>query len=208
MYTDGKSSEQASVVLVTYPRAGNTLMRKQFENLSGVATGSDVVMKFQPNMALQFMGFKAEGITDDRVWIKKSHYPFTTPFQPGFQGDYGLVCIRNPLNCVPSFFFLASSCTHTESYVPCLLREDVVDVWKEFFHKAIDAWVEWHNYWLAEARAGKPVYFFGFEDILVDPKRSLRELMGFVLGMTEKDMDGSVMEQRIEEVIAMGASSS
>ena len=80
LYSTGAAREQQSVAYVTYPRSGNSLMRKYFENLTGIATGSDMVMKFLPNMALQFCGFKGEGIVDNRVWIKKSHFPFTTPF--------------------------------------------------------------------------------------------------------------------------------
>ena len=69
-----------SVVYATYPRSGNSFMRKYFENITGIATGSDMVMKFSPNVGLQIAGFKGEGITDERCWIKKSHFPFILPF--------------------------------------------------------------------------------------------------------------------------------
>jgi hypothetical protein len=36
----------------TYPRSGNSLMRKYFENCTGIATGSDMVLKHGPNVAL------------------------------------------------------------------------------------------------------------------------------------------------------------
>ena len=179
-------------------------MRKYFENISGVATGSDMVMKFQPNIALQFCGFKGEGITDDRVWIKKSHFPQVTPFQKGFQGDYGLVCTRNPLDCMPSYFFLMFACTHVETYVPCLLREDVIEIWQQWYKRAIDQWVLWHHYWIRQADSGKPIFFFRFEDILVSPRSKLRDLMGFVLGITGSEIDGTILEKRIDEVLAMG----
>ena len=40
-YTTGNSQEQMKVVYATYPRSGNSLMRKVFENVTGTATGSD-----------------------------------------------------------------------------------------------------------------------------------------------------------------------
>jgi hypothetical protein len=80
LYTTGNAKEQQSIAYVTYPRSGNSLMRKYFENITGIASGSDMVMKYCANIALQFCGFKAEGIVDSRAWIKKSHYPFITPF--------------------------------------------------------------------------------------------------------------------------------
>ena len=53
-----------TVVYATYPRSGNSLMRKYFENVTGTATGSDMVVRHASNVALQFCGFKAEGIID------------------------------------------------------------------------------------------------------------------------------------------------
>lgn len=47
---DGK--KHPSVAYTTYPRSGNSLMRKYFESLTGIATGSDMVMKHSPNIAL------------------------------------------------------------------------------------------------------------------------------------------------------------
>jgi len=79
-YTTGKAYEQSSIAYVTYPRSGNSLMRKYFENITGIATGSDMVMKHTPNVALQVCGFKGEGVVDDRTWIKKSHYPWVFAF--------------------------------------------------------------------------------------------------------------------------------
>ena len=52
---------------------------------------------------------------------------------------------------------------------------------------------------------GKPVFFFRFEDILACPRQNLRDVMGFILRMTDQEMNGTVVERRIEEVLAMGA---
>lgn len=51
-YTSGKALEQSSVVYSTFPRSGNSLMRKYFESLTGVATGSDQIMMHQGNVSL------------------------------------------------------------------------------------------------------------------------------------------------------------
>lgn len=49
----------------------------------------------------------------------------------------------------------------------------------------------------------KPVYFFRFEDILTNPEAELRNLFKFILGV--ESIDGTVVEQRIKDVMAMGA---
>ncbi len=91
-YTTGKAAEQSSIMYATYPRSGNSLMRKYFENITGIATGSDMVMKHGPNVALQHCGFKGEGMMDDRCWIKKSHYPLRFHFMKGFDSEIAVIC--------------------------------------------------------------------------------------------------------------------
>ena len=72
-FLNGKQFEPISYA--SWPRSGNTFLRKYFENITGIATGSDQFMKFTLNMALQFQGFKGEGIYKDMCWINKTHFP-------------------------------------------------------------------------------------------------------------------------------------
>jgi len=72
------------VSYTSYPRSGNTFLRKYLENITGLATGSDMVMKFTLNMQLQFSGFKGEGIVDERTWINKTHFPFRIPYDKAY----------------------------------------------------------------------------------------------------------------------------
>lgn len=37
----GNNTDDISVLYATYPRSGNSLMRKYFENITGISTGSD-----------------------------------------------------------------------------------------------------------------------------------------------------------------------
>lgn len=41
-FTDCNSVEQMSVMYATFPRSGNSMMRKYFENVCGLCTGSDL----------------------------------------------------------------------------------------------------------------------------------------------------------------------
>ena len=79
-YTTGTAREQLAIVYATWPRSGNSLMRKYFENVTGTVTGSDMVLKHNPNVALQYSGFLAEGVTDSSTFFRKTHYPCQFPF--------------------------------------------------------------------------------------------------------------------------------
>ena len=47
-----------------------------------------------------------------------------------------------------------------------------------------------------------PIYFFRFEDLLLNPEPILKDIFRFILA--EKNIDGTVIEQRIRDVIKTG----
>ncbi len=63
------------VLLLSYPRCGNSHLRLLLERETGVITGSD--SRSNRNLAARLIrsGFKGEGIVDSSVWIVKSHFP-------------------------------------------------------------------------------------------------------------------------------------
>ena len=106
-FLSGKPS--AAISYTSYPRSGNTFLRKYLENITGVATGSDQLMKFTLNMTLQFSGFKGEGIVKDSCWINKTHFPFRTPMDRVYDTQMILLAVRNPLDVAYSYFNLIST---------------------------------------------------------------------------------------------------
>jgi len=47
-----------------------------------------------------------------------------------------------------------------------------------------------------------PVYFIKFEELVKEPKKQLQDVFKFLLNLD--NLEGTVIEQRIEEVLAMG----
>lgn len=63
------------VVLASFPRSGNSFLRKIIEQITGVFSGSDFHMK--DCLPLQQQGLLGEQtFGDNSIWITKSHYPF------------------------------------------------------------------------------------------------------------------------------------
>lgn len=76
--------------------------------------------------------------------------------------------------------------------------------WEDFQRRCTTGYKLWFEHWLSMAQTTeKPVYFFRFEDILEKPEQELRELFKFILGM--ESIEGTVIERRIKDVMAMGA---
>jgi hypothetical protein len=64
-------------------------------------------------------------------------------------------------------------------------------------------WLEWHDYWMEKVKQSKvPIYFFRFEDLLLNPEPILKDIFKFILA--ERDIDGTVIEKRIRDVIKTG----
>jgi hypothetical protein len=83
----------------------------------------------------------------------------------------------------------------------------VWDYWQDFQQVCAKTWGKWHKVWLERASNPKtPIYFFRFEDVLADPLTELTNLYKFMLGM--ESLEGTVIEQRIKEVVGMGKDAS
>ena len=52
-FTTGNATEQMKVVCASFPRSGNSMMRKYFESITGIATGTTGTTN-----SLLFCGFK------------------------------------------------------------------------------------------------------------------------------------------------------
>jgi Sulfotransferase domain len=145
-----KAVKAPRVTYTSYPRSGNTMVRKYFESITGLATGSDQVMKFNLNVALQYTGFMAEGITDDRIWMQKTHFPTKFPYQNAFGTQVLLCCVRNPLDVFVSEFMQIATMTHNND-----TNEDFTKFpeWSTHVQQEIGIWKRWHTYWLDKAKS-------------------------------------------------------
>jgi len=114
-FMDGKSSqddfEHDSVIMSSYPRSGNTLLRAYLEKITGLTTGSDCDITKKLNVALMNMGLAGEGLVDKRVWIIKTHYPARYG-KTKFGAERCILLVRSPLDCITSLFNMVCSGTH------------------------------------------------------------------------------------------------
>ena len=78
------------------------------------------------------MGLKGEAITDDKVWIVKSHHPSRTPMQRAHVSNKTIFCVRHPLDVLPSYANLLSTMNHATK-----VEYDMVNEYPEWW----DWWV-------------------------------------------------------------------
>jgi hypothetical protein len=73
--TSEEQEKQEHVMLASYPRSGNTLLRAYIEKIVGLATGSESSLGGFLNKQLMDLGFEGEGLFDKRINVIKTHYP-------------------------------------------------------------------------------------------------------------------------------------
>lgn len=81
-YLDGESNPSNKVAFCSWPRSGNSFLRKYLELLTGIATGADNTLHCE--VMSQMQGFKGEYIVDDTIWVAKTHSPWIMPEAPVF----------------------------------------------------------------------------------------------------------------------------
>jgi hypothetical protein len=96
------------VLLASYPRSGNTLLRSYLEKITGIYTGSAHDTDLKLNRDLFELGMTGEGRMDDSVWIVKTHYPERLGHAP-LQGNKCILLVRNPIDCLWSLFNMLST---------------------------------------------------------------------------------------------------
>ena len=110
----GEFSDQDTVVMASYPRCGNTLLRSLLEKVMGICTGSDNDITLGLVSALMDAGFEGEGIVDKRVMVVKTHYPCSDGFKP-YEAQRSILLIRSPLDSLVSYFNLETAGSHSKT---------------------------------------------------------------------------------------------
>lgn len=109
-FLDGEPNKSNKIAFCSFPRSGNTFLRRYMELLTGVTTGADNTLHI--NINLQMQGMKGEDVVDDTCWVVKSHSPWVMPEAPVFSANKCIVIVRNPLDTNLSWLHLVCMNNH------------------------------------------------------------------------------------------------
>ena len=179
------------VALASYPRSGNSLLRKLVEQATGVITGADTLPERTLSQALQRCGARGEGVIDDRVWLVKTHYPERRGYAE-IQIDRAILLVRNPWDAIDSYFNMALTNDHATS-----LRDDQYqrfeDLWRELTAAEAGVWARFNRWWL---QAPVPLLVVRYEDLVNHRHRTLKRVAWFLRG--ERELEGTPWSDRVE----------
>ena len=114
---------------MTYMRSGNTFLRKYLELITMVPTGTDM---HTPPMNMQMTGLIGEEVSDDSVWVIKSHEPMRICNERDFTTNKIIITARNPFDVIVSCVHFLETKTHDKQIVNDFAKED-----PDFFDETI-----------------------------------------------------------------------
>lgn len=167
-YLDGQPNKSNKVAFCSFPRSGNTFLRKYLELLTGIVTGADNTLHV--NVSLQMQGMRGEDIVDDTCWVIKSHSPWIMPEAPVFHSNKVVVIVRNPLDINLSWLHLVATNNHA-------IKSPFN--YEELYPEYFDWWVKdccsyinlWMKQMMSDAKQREvPLLFIRFEDLVLDPE--------------------------------------
>jgi Sulfotransferase domain len=184
------------VLLVSYPRSGNTLLRTLLERITGYVTGSDT----RPDRSLsrelaEQHNLAGEGVTaTSRCNFVKTHWPERAGCRP-FTGQRAIVLVRNPYDAIDSYWNMNATKSHTKT-----LADEVYDrfrdKWECLARNEIHIWCTFLDAWLGEFSSSAPVLIVRFEDLIKDPSLQMTRLIAFSLGKPTNELS-SYWKERI-----------
>ena len=176
-FLDASEAVGETVVLASYPRSGNSLLRSLLESISGVVTGSDTRADRTLSLALQECGVRGEGVIDERAWVVKSHYPERRGCAR-FAAKRAILLVRNPWDVIDSYFNMTLTNSHNTT-----MRDDQYARFEELFRglarAEADVWARFNRWWL---RAPIPLLVVRYEDLVHHRHRTLRRVAWFLRG--------------------------
>ena len=116
-----------------------------------------------------------KSIIDNKiVWCIKTHYPERLGYKR-FLFNKSIVLIRNPFDCINSYFNMILTQTHTLS-----IKDDEYIKYSKIFNELIKieskVWSEFHKQWLQLNNNNNiPILFIRYEDLIQHRKLTLNK---------------------------------
>ena len=156
------------VAFQSFPRCGNSFMRRYSELLTGIATGADNILHTE--VCMQLMGFKGEFIVDDTTWICKTHAPWMMDESPPFYANKMISIVRNPLDLFVSWLHLMAQCCHNQK-APFDYDLAYPNAWNNWINYLTPLFAAHNKQIMDDAKLKRvPVLYIRFEDLVSDPE--------------------------------------
>ena len=190
------------VILPSFHRCGNTLVRELIEGVTNTITGSDDNHNNfinnpngEDNMPDVYLNFKGSNIIDDSVWSYKTHYPLRKSHFI-FKFSKIILITRNIFDVLDSLFNLYVTNSHTNSIDKNCYKE-YESTWKEFTSLQSSCYKNFHKYWIMlSLYYNIPCLIIKYEDLITNTKEELTNIICFMIGYNS--IKNTIIEKNLE----------
>ena len=139
---------------------------------------------------------RGENIVDDRVWVKKTHWPIAMPDAEPFMSNKVICCVRNPLDVFVSMSNLTSTFSHCTK-LPFNLHEENPALWDKYVKMLSKIHAQYFERLLKDCidEGKNPIYLCRFEDFNANPAQELDKVFRFLLDL--ETLEGTNIQRRI-----------
>lgn len=127
------------------------------------------------------------------VQFVKTHFPERMG-SPAFQCSRAVLLVRNPFDCIESYFHLMMTGKHTDSLSE-ENREKAMTYFDEYAVKEAQVWTKFHEYWLNQ---DIPILLIRYEDLYRQTDKVMERTLEFVL---EVKRMGTFFTERVDRCI-------
>ena len=211
------TSGNGTIVLASYPRSGNTLLRTLLERTTLCVTGSDTRPDRTLSKALALQhNLVGEGVvrpsslhpiySHPSVGVVKTHWPERSGCLP-YNCRRVILLVRNPYDAIDSYWNLCVTNTHTET-----VDESIYAMYADKFRGLalgeLKTWINFYSWWINECKdKGLDLCLIRYEDLAMNVSETYRDVMRFVLGVEELDAfwEGRIRHALYEEELGANA---
>lgn len=170
--------------LVSYPRSGNSMLRKLIEELTGIYSGSDTSPGRVLSMALKDYGLTGESLLSRDVWLIKSHWPERMGHSK-VRIERAVLLWRQPLPTFLSFWHMTLTGTHSLTASDYDF-ERFGKRWRDFVREELGIWVQFYSWWLnQQAQGSVDLLVVSYERLLANKEDELNRLVDFMYTPTD-----------------------
>ena len=190
-----------SVAFSSYPRAGNSFLRRYFETITGITTGSNFANQTITEFQLRMQGLKGgDCVCDDNtVWITKIH-PLVYPrVNQEFSAAKQIALFRNPIDLLVSYFNMVVLLSHSLEATKPLTE---IEEWHTVFVPTMVRRIKEFFVNVQATAEQIPTFYVTYEQLILTPEQTLTEMFQFLLGVDS--LEGTVIQQRIRDAVAEG----
>lgn len=127
------------------------------------------------------------------VQFVKTHYPERMG-SSAFECSRAVLLVRNPFDCIESYFHLMMTGEHTAS-LSDENREKAMEYFDEYAVKEAQVWTKFHEYWLSQ---NIPILLIRYEDLYRQTDMVMERTLQFVLEIKQM---GSFFTERVDRCI-------